>query len=198
MDNTDIIVAICAIGLPALALTAFLVFYHLRQGIKAKVIKISNPILLVGYQIETTDESFAEDDAKLWNTYKDRRATIENRKEAFSSLSIKKKLEDGKWRYSLGTIVNDYSLMPQDLVKFEVPNGLYAYVRFKANDINTWRKKKEKIERFMEDKWIPESDYELDYSTDAFEMEYHDKRDAENTRIIILYFAVKPKKREVQ
>jgi hypothetical protein len=50
----------------------------------------------------------------------------------------------------------------------------------------------------MEEKWIPESDYELDYSTDAFEMEYHDKRDAENTRIIILYFAVKPKKREVQ
>ena len=35
MDSTDIIVAICAIGLPALALTAFLVFYHLRQGIKA-------------------------------------------------------------------------------------------------------------------------------------------------------------------
>ena len=78
----------------------------------------------------------------------------------------------------------------QPLCDHEVTN-----IRMKTN---TWRKKKEKIERFMEDKWIPESDYELDYSTDAFEMEYHDKRDAENTRIIILYFAVKPKKREVQ
>ncbi len=196
--DTNIIVAICAIGLPALALIAFLVFYSSRQGIKAKVIKIGNPILLVGYQIETTDGTFHEDDEKLWEQYKNRRATVENRKEAFSSLSIKKKLDGDKWRYSIGTIVNDYSLTPQDLVKFEVPNGLYAYVRFKANDINTWRKKKEKIERFMEDKWIPESDYELDYSTDAFEMEYHDKRDAENTRIIILYFAVKPKRHEVQ
>ena len=191
--DTNIIVAICAIGLPAMALIAFLIFYSSRQGIKARVIKIGNPILLVGYQIETTEGNFKEDDEKLWDQYKNRRATVENRKEAFSSLSIKKILDGDKWRYSIGTIVNDYSVTPADLVKFEVPNGLYAYVRFKANDLATWRKKKEKIERFMEEKWIPESDYELDYSTDAFEMEYHDKRDAENTRIIILYFAVKPK-----
>ena len=191
-DNYELIVGICAIGLPLLALIVFFGYYKMRQGFKPKVVKI-NPIYLVGYQIETTDETFEQDDELLWEKYKDRRATIPNRKETFSNLSIKKKLDGNRWRYGIGTIVNDYSEVPSDLVKLEVPAGLYVYVRFNANDLSTWKKKREKIENYMFEKWIPESEYELDYDTDAFEMEYHDKRDAANTRIIILYFAVKKK-----
>lgn len=195
-ENYEIIAKL-AIGLPALALITFLSIYKFRFWVRPKVIKVANPIYLVGYQVETTTDNFEKDEAALWDKYKERRATIENRKEAYSNLSIKKKLDNGKWLYSIGTIVNDYSQVPSDLMKFHVPTGLYAYSRFKANDPETRKKKKAITEKFVAEKWLPESGYEFDYSTDAFEMEYHDKRDASNTRITILYFAVRPKTEDV-
>ncbi len=178
----------------ALIAIGFVIYAYVNsRKMQAKVITISQPLCLVGYRIESDSEHLEEDDAELWDRYKARQATIQNRKESFSSLSVLQKLDGNRYRYSIGTIVNDFTLVDKDLETFTVPAGIYVDVHISANDTATWKKQRMKARNFILEKWLPESGYEIDDKSEAMEMEYHDKRDAMNTRTIILYYALRRK-----
>ncbi len=191
-DTYNMIIIIVGILVPLIVLGIVIFISNKKAKLKARLIT-GKPIMMVGYQVETDDENFDRDVDELFDKYKERRPTIENRKEAFSSISFKTKLGEGKWRYSIGTIVNDFNQVPDDLVQIEIPAGLYVYTHFRADDTATWRKARARAEAYILNKWLPSSNYELDEDAVAYEMEYHDKRDAANTRTIILYFAIKQK-----
>lgn len=172
----------------------FVVFAYIKsRKVLPKIITIKQPLHLVGYSVEAKSDRFVVDDDDLWERYRQRRATIQNRKESFSNLSVLKKTGEGTVKYFIGSIVNDFSVKEDDLEAVTVPMGLYVDIHIKANNKATWRKQRDKAYDYIMEKWIPESEYELDDKSEAMIMEYHDKRDVMNTRTVILYFALRKK-----
>ncbi len=189
----EFIVAGIIVVIAFIAIFFVLYAYIKSRKVLPKIISIKQPIHIVGYSVVTASDRFVIDDDDLWERYRQRRATIQNRKESFSNLSMLKKMPDGKVKYCIGSIVHDFSVKEGDLEAFTVPSGLYVDIHVKANDKATWRKQRDKAYDYIMEKWLPESDYELDDKSEAMIIEYHDKRDVMNTRTVILYFALRKK-----
>ncbi len=195
------LVPILAAVLPAIGLIAIILSVVLQGKPKAKIIKTKEPIRVVGLSVQTTKATFYEDDAVLWREFKQLREknAITNKKEEHSFISVIKASTDGKsWEYMIGSIVNDFSQVPEGTKIFEIPVTTYAAFVLKApNDRRKWAAMRMKMEKFIHDKWLPKSHFILDRDMSVREIEYHHKISSQKAQKMIFYVPIKPKSKEV-
>lgn len=177
-----------------------LLFYYIvikpRRTPTPKIVTIHEPFHVVGIVTKTSKKTFFEDDILLWKEYKriKEKNLVENKIEEHSFVAVRKQAQgDETWEYMIGDIVEDHSYIPVGLKDLVIPPATYACFPIHITDERSWAPAIAKIEKYVYEKWLPNSQYVLDTSSVAREIEYHDKRNAETTHTMKFYLAIKPK-----
>jgi predicted transcriptional regulator YdeE len=187
-----------AIFFPTL-FVVLLLYYTLgpKRHPKPKIVTLKNSLFVVGISTKTSKETFLQDDLLLWKEYKlmKERGVITNKKEEHSFIALRMASEsEDNWEYVFGDIVNDFSEIPVGLKPIEVPATTFAVFPIDVDDERSWGPAVLKMEKYIYEKWLPKSNFELDTNYPIREIEYHDKRTPETTRTMLFYVAIRPKK----
>lgn len=191
---------ILAALIPSILFIGLILYYTLilpHRFPKPKIVKVKEPIYVIGVSTKTSKESFFEDDMILWKEYKrvKEKDLIKNKKEEHSFVAVRKASESDKtWEYLIGDIVNDHSDVPVGLRTVEIPASLYAVFPIHVADEHSWGPAIVKTEKIVYEKWLPNSRFELNTASPIREIEYHDKRTPDSTRTMLFYVAIKPKR----
>jgi len=193
--NPSIIAAI----IPSALFLFLILYYTLGPGkiLKPKIMTTREPLKIIGVSTKTSNKTFVEDDLLLWKEYKriKEKKLILNKKEEFSFVAIRKSSKEESWEYLIGDIVTDFNNVPVGLKTAEIPVGTYAAFHIDVDDERSWAPAIIKTEKYIYEKWLPKSIYELDTDSPVKEIEYHDKRTEDTTRTMIFYVAIREKKK---
>ncbi len=188
------------------ALFLALIIYK-TSGTVPKVVRTSVPLKVAGVSKMTTNSSFIEDDAHLWKEFrkvKNENLIFKKKGSAFSYALIKmmpkeapwgheKSADNTSWRYLIGDIVPNFRDIPKGFEPEEFKNGTFVMVQRSFKRKVPWVSVTLKIEKFLYDKWLPKSKYEIDPSSLIKSVELHNKRKNSKKRTIIFYVAVRKK-----
>ncbi len=185
-----------------LVLFLLLIFYYtiLRRGkVVPKIAKTKNTLKIIGVSTLTTDDTFIEDDALLWKEFRrvKEKNLIPKPKDGFSYVLIKMMPINGSisWEYLIGEIVSDFKRVPIGFKPFEIKPQLYAMVQRTFKREIPWINSTLKIEKYLYDKWLPNSKYALNTESTVKTIEYHTKKSGDsNKRNIVFYLAIKRRK----
>lgn len=193
MDNSSIIAAI----IPATLFIILILYYTVwkGRGYTVKIVKTDHTAKIVALSTKTTDESFIEDDLMLWNDFKKikDKNVIPDKKEVHSFVSIRMMPANGEkiWEYLIGRIVHDFANVPLGFKTLEIPHQTYAAVHLNVKNEESWGPTIQKLEKYMYEIWLPESNYQINTESKVKSIVYHDKRAKDTTRTIIYYLAIK-------
>ncbi len=187
-----------AIFFPVVFLVILLIYtLGPRKYAKPKIITLKDPIHVIGIMTKTSNDTFIKDDMSLWKEYKlmKERKLITNKKEEHSFIAVRMASDDeNKFDYLMGDIVNDFSNVPVGLKAIEIPAITLAVFPIEVDDERSWGKAIKRIEKHFYNSWLPNSEeYELDTDSPVREIEYHDKRTPETTRVMLFYVAIRKK-----
>ena len=190
MDIGSLIAAI----LPSALFLILILYYTVWNGSSyvPKVIKTNAPLKIVGVSVKTNNAHFIEDDAALWKEFKKVKELNSIPKEdSFNYVLVKMMPEkDNNWEYFIGDIVTNFDNVPAGFKTAELTPGDYVTIRRSFKREIPWINETLKIEHFLYEKWLPNSNYELDAKSTIKSIEYHNKRKGSAIRTIIFYAAI--------
>jgi predicted transcriptional regulator YdeE len=194
MENIGTVLA--ALIPSALFITLILYYTVFKGGASApKVVKTEHSLKIIGISTKTTDASLAEDDTLLWNEFKRvREKSSMPKPKSYVLIKMMPKEGETSWEYLVGIMVPNFDNVPAGFKTLEVPHQTYAMVRYSFKREVAWLATTMKIEDTLYKKWLPSSDYEPNTSSPIRSIEYHNKKEETNQRIIIFYASVKKKK----
>lgn len=195
LDAGTIIAAI----IPSALFLALILYNTLWKsgGYTVKPVKTKLVSKIVGIATQTTNETFIDDDLLLWKEFKRIRNNnlVSDKKEDHSFVSLQMNTSGGAntWEYLIGRIVNDFTNIPSGFKTIELQPQSYLAVHLNVKNEESWGPTITKLEKYIYEKWLPESSYMINENSNVKTIVYHDKRDKKSTRTIIYYLAVKEK-----
>lgn len=193
MDLGTIIAAV----IPSALFLILILYYTVFKGggSMPKVMKTDHNLKVVGISTKTTDASFAEDDALLWDEFKRvREKNALPKPQSYVLIKMMPKKGETSWEYFIGTISSNFNNIPVGFKTLEVSHQTYVTVRYFFKREVTWFNTTMKIEDTLYKKWLPNSEYELNPNSIVKSIEYHNIQKNPKNRIIIFYAAVRKKK----
>ncbi len=157
-----------------------------------KIIKLDQPINVIGLEINTDDKAIYQDVSKIANQFNIIKKTypIPNLKEPWSSINISKDYnpEKGTFIYVVGDVVTVVDSIPPGLKSYEIPPLTYAVFRIRPKSKIAWGITMGRMKKFIYTEWLPNSTYE---PSDSFgEFELHDERSLGKHPEINLHVAI--------
>lgn len=199
MDISSIIAAI----IPS-AMFLFLILYYTvwkGGGYAPKIVKTKDNARFVALSTQTNDQCFIEDDLLLWKEFKrlKEKDLIADKKEDHSFVSIRMNpaLGENNWEYMIGRIVSNFTNVPTGFKTVEIPPQCYVTVHLNVKNEESWGPSVLRLEKYVCEKWLPNTKYEINPDSKVRAIVYHDKRGPKTTRTIIYYLAVKEKNKAV-
>jgi predicted transcriptional regulator YdeE len=182
-----------------LIILVLIVLYMLLIGgtdkSEPEIIKLDNPVFVVGLEISTDDKKIYEDVAKVAGRFDSikKSSPIPNLKEPWSSINISKDYnpEQKTFTYIVGDAVTAIDSVPEGLKAYEVPPLTYAVFRIRPKSKISWGITMGRMKRFIYSEWFPSSVYRPSASFGEFEL--HDERSLGKHPEINLYVAVDEK-----
>lgn len=113
-----------------------------KEHLEPKIVSLNEPIKAIGLSIKTGVKTVFKDIpgvGKKYKTYKDKHG-IPNRKEPWSFIALSKnyKEETQTWEYTIGDVVTSFDAVPEELISFEIPPGMYAVFPVRPKNKFTW------------------------------------------------------------
>jgi predicted transcriptional regulator YdeE len=160
-----------------------------------KIIKLGNPIYVIGLEINTDDKAIYQDVAKVANQFNSIKKTfpIPNLIEPWSSINISKDYNPEKrtFTYIVGDVVTVIDSIPPGLKAYEIPPLTYAVFPIRPKSKIAWGITMGRMKKFIYTEWFRISTYK---PSDSFgEFELHDERSLGKHPEINLYVAIKEK-----
>lgn len=186
-----------ALIITVVVLATLIVLYFFLIGntdrSEPKIIKLDQPVYVIGLEINTDDKAIYQDVAKVagqFNAIK-KSNPISNLKEPWSSINISKDYNPEKktFTYIVGDVVNAVDSIPPGLKSYEIPPLTYAVFTIRPRSKIAWGITMGRMKKFIYAEWLPTSDY---HPSDLFgEFELHDERSLGKHPEIILHVAIK-------
>lgn len=191
MYGTIIIVALAVIAL----FTAYFLLIGNIDTSAPKIVKLEDPILLIGLEIYTSDKAIYKDVGKVaadFNTLKEKHP-IPHLKEPWASVFVSKNYEreNRTFTYIAGDVVTRVEMIPDGLRSYEIPALTYAVFRIQPRSRIAWGITMGRMKRYIFTQWLPSSGYEPSELIGDFE--WHDDRSLGRRPEIQLYVALKEK-----
>ena len=160
-----------------------------------KIIKLDNPIYVIGLEINTDDKAIYQDVAKVANQFNSIKKTfpIPNLKEPWSSINISKDYNPEKrtFTYIVGDVVTVVDSIPPGLKAYEIPPLTYAVFPIRPKSKIAWGITMGRMKKFIYTEWFRISTYK---PSDSFgEFELHDERSLGKHPEINLHVAIREK-----
>jgi len=162
-----------------------------------KIIRLDQPILVIGLEINTDNKAIYQDVSKVatqFNAIK-KDNPIPNLKEPWASINISKDYnpEKGTFTYVVGDVVNIVDSIPPGLKSYEIPPLTYAVFPIRPKSNIAWGITMGRMKKFIYSVWLPNSKY---FPSDSFgEFELHDERSLGKHPEINLHVAIKEKEK---
>ena len=182
-------------------LVTLLVLYFVLIGntdkSEPKIIKLDQPIYVIGLEINTDNKAIYQDVSKVatqFNALK-KDFPIPNLKKPWASINISKDYnpENGTFIYVVGDVVNIVDSIPPRLKPYEIPPLTYAVFPIRPKSNIAWGITMGRIKKFIYTEWLPNSKYS---PSDSFgEFELHDERSLGKHPEINLHVAIKEKEK---
>ena len=162
-----------------------------------KIVKLDQPIYVIGLEINTDNKAIYQDVAKVANQFNEIKKSnpIPNLKEPWAAINISKDYnpEKGTFTYVVGDVVDRIDTVPPGLKPYEIPPLNYAVFPIRAKSKIAWGITFGRMKRFIYSQWLPNSKY---YPSDSFgEFELHDERSLGKHPEINLHVAIKGKEK---
>ena len=183
------------------AITTLVVLYFVLIGntdrSEPKIIKLDQPIYIIGLEINTDNKAIYQDVAKVAGRFDEikRNNPIPNLKEPWAAINISKDYnpEKGTFIYVVGDVVDKIDTVPPGLMSYEIPPLTFAVFPIRSKSKIAWGITFGRMKRFIYTEWLPNSNY---YPSDKFgEFELHDERSLGKHPEINLHVAVKEKEK---
>jgi predicted transcriptional regulator YdeE len=182
-----------------LVIVAITVLYFVLIGNIDKsdptIVRIDQPIHLVGMEINTNDKAIYQDVEKIATEFNMIRKInpIPNLKEPWSSINISKDYdpEKGTFTYIVGDVVTKTDSVPAGLKSYEIPPLTYAVFPIRPKSKIAWGITMGRMKKFIYTEWLPGSIYPPSDIIGDFEL--HDERSLGKHPEISLYVALKEK-----
>jgi len=181
------------------AIAVVIVLYYVLIGnidkSEPEIVKLEDPIQLIGLKINTSDKNIYEDVGKVateFNNIKGKNP-IPNLKKPWTSVNISKDYdkEKGTFNFIVGDVVTKIDSIPNGLQSYEIPDLTYAIFKIQPKSRIAWGITMGRMKRFIYTKWLPGSGYEPSDIIGDFEL--HDDRSIGKHPEISLYVALKEK-----
>jgi predicted transcriptional regulator YdeE len=159
------------------------------------IIKLNQPIYVIGLEINTDDKAIYQDVSKVATQFNIIKKThpIPDLKEPWSSINISKDYDPEKrtFIYIVGDVVNAVDSVPPGLKSYEIPPLTYAVFPIRPKSKITWGITMGRMKKFIYTEWLPNSAYR---PSDLFgEFELHDERSLGKHPEINLHVAIQEK-----
>jgi predicted transcriptional regulator YdeE len=160
-----------------------------------KIIKLNQPIYVIGLEIKTDDNAIYQDVSKVANQFNEIKKSyqIPNLKEPWASINISKDYnpETKTFTYIVGDVVNVVDTIPPGLKSYEIPPLTYAVFPIRPKSKIAWGITMGRMKKFIYTEWLPNSNYSPSESFGEFEL--HDERSLGKHPEVNLHVAIKEK-----
>ena len=182
-----------------LVIVALTVLYFVLIGNTDKsdptIVRLDQPIYLVGLEINTNDKAIYQDVEKIateFNMIK-KKNSVPNLKEPWSSVNISKDYDpkEGTFTYIVGDVVTKADSVPAGLKSYEIPPLTFAVFPIRPKSKIAWGITMGRMKKFIYTEWLPGSIYEPSDIIGDFEL--HDDKSLGKHPEISLYVALKEK-----
>lgn len=197
MKKTFMIIAIVVATIFIVALILYFLLIGSFKKDEPKIVKLKDPINMIGVSIRTTQKTIFKDAVTLGNEYKKvkEQGIVINKKTPWQFVAISKDfIGDESWEYLMGDVVTNLDSIPTDLKSFEIPPITYAVFTIKPKSRFAWGISIGRMKKYIYTEWIKNSGYELDNKVIG-DFELHDERSEQPNPEIDLYVAIKEKKK---
>jgi predicted transcriptional regulator YdeE len=167
------------------------------EGFEPEIKRLKEPIRILGMTTDTNMSTIYRDVpalGKKFNEYKKTRP-IPAKQEPWGFAAASKGFDrkSGAFSYTLGDVVTSLERVPDGLVGFEIPAGLYAAFPVRPKNRFGWGPAIANVKKYAYGKWLPRTKYEPAGTIDDFE--YHDDRSVRKQHPQIdLYVAIREKR----
>jgi len=178
-----------------IVITAYFILIGNIDKSEPKIVKLDEPIQIIGLEINTNDKDIYQDVGKLASDFNDivNKYPIQNKKEPWARLNVSKDYnqEKGTFKYIIGDVVTITDSIPTGLQLYEIPALTFAVFRIQPKSKFAWGITMGRMKKFIYTEWLPKSEYK---ASDVFgEFELHDDRSLGKNPEINLYVAIKEK-----
>jgi predicted transcriptional regulator YdeE len=160
-----------------------------------KIIKLDQPIYIIGLEINTDDKAIYKDVSKVASQFNKIKTEypIPKLKKPWASINISKDYNPEKrtFTYVVGDVVTQVDTIPLGLKFYEIPPLTYAVFPIRPKSNIAWGITMGRMKKFIYTEWLPNSIY---IPSDSFgEFELHDERSLGKHPEINLHVAIKEK-----
>lgn len=187
------------ISIVFVAIISMILLYFLLIGNIIKdepqIVKLSDPILLIGIEINTNDKDIYNDVGRLASKFNELKKSnpIPYLKQPWASVNISKDydIETKTFIYIVGDVVTKFDTIPNGLYYYEVPALTYAIFPIRPKSKLAWGITMGRMKRHIYSEWLPKSGYTPSKIIGDFEL--HDDRSLGKNPEINLYVAIEQK-----
>lgn len=172
-------------------------FLFIGRGVKPvpDVVELTEPLLVVGLPIQTSDRDIYRDVSKVYSEFVQlkTRNPISHLKEPWAAINISRDYipETGAFTYIAGEAVDAFENIPEGLSGFEIPAGSYAVFPVRPASRLAWGVEMGRIKRYIYAEWLPASDFRI--SPEAGEFELHNEKSLGRHPEISIYVGIEKK-----
>ena len=162
-----------------------------------KIIKLDQPVYVIGLEINTDDKAIYQDVSKVANQFNAIKKSypIPYLKEPWASINISKNYNPvtKTFTYIVGDVVNLVDSIPPGLKSYEISPLTYAVFPIRPKSKIAWGITMARMKKFIYTEWLPNSDY---HPSELFgEFELHDESSLGKHPEVNLHVAIKEKEK---
>jgi predicted transcriptional regulator YdeE len=188
-------VLIIVIVVILIAITLYFILIGNNDKSEPKIVKLNEPIKLIGLEINTNDKEIYKDVGLVASKFNEikKNNPIPYLKQPWASINISKdyNVEAKTFKYIVGDVVSQVDSIPVGLYYYEVPAITYAVFPIRPKSKIAWGITMGRMKRYIYTEWLPKSGYETSEIIGDFEL--HDDRSLGKKPEINLYVALKEK-----
>ena len=194
-------IIIIVIALIVILIILYINLIGMTDKREPKIVKLDEPIKLIGLDIQTNDTAIYRDVARVYEEFtekkkkkkKKKKNPIPNLKQPWASINISKDYNPATkiFTYIVGDVVTKVDSIPKRLKYFEAPAITYAVFRIKPKSKFAWGITMGRMKRYIYTEWLPQSGYTTSAIIGDFEL--HDDRSLGKNPEISLYVGLNEK-----
>ncbi len=190
-----IIVIVSAVVIILIAL--YFILIGNIDKVEPQIVKLNEPIKLIGIEINTNDKDIYEDVGRAASTFNEikKNKPIPYLKQPWASINISKdyNAEAKTFKYIVGDVVTQVDSIPDGLFYYNVPAITYAIFPVRPKSKIAWGITMGRMKRYIYAEWLPKSGYKTSEIIGDFEL--HDDRSLGKKPEINLYVALQENKK---